>query len=94
MLRDGPEPAAGPATELVDGLSRALVCRQEDDQLLRVRREFERLVQQLKVAPRRVVEPEDSTSRNHMTIQAPREVGAGDGHEFYGDRFQGVRDGK
>ena len=42
-LRNGPQPAAGPAAELVDGLGGLFVRGQEDDQLLGVRGEFEHL---------------------------------------------------
>lgn len=82
----------GAAAELVDGLGRLLVRGEEDDQLLGVRDEFERLTEQSKLVPRRVIEPQNSTSRNHVAVHAAREVRAGAGGEFGGQPF-GVLDG-
>jgi hypothetical protein len=56
----------------------------EDDELLGVRGEFEGLAEQVKLVPGRMVEPESSTSRHPMVVQAAGEVGSGDGGEFVG----------
>lgn len=80
----------GRAAEVVDGLGRRLVRGQEDDQLLCVRGEFERLADQPELASGRMVEPEIPALRNDVPVQAPGELGAGDGCELRGEPFVGV----
>ncbi len=82
---DGPEPPEGPAAEFAEGLGRAVVRREQDNQLLGVRGEFECLAEQVGLVPGRVVEAERPTSWNHVPVQAAGEVGAGDAGEFRGE---------
>ncbi|SFY42167.1 hypothetical protein SAMN02787144_102955 [Streptomyces atratus] len=71
VLRDGAQSALWPVAELVDGLGGFFVRREEDDQLLGIRGEFERLTDRLEPAAGRVVEPEDAALRNQVTVHAP-----------------------
>lgn len=70
---------------MIDGLGRLFVRGVEDDELLGVCGEFERLAEQLKLVPGWVIEPESPSSRHHVAVQAAGEVGAGDGGEFGGE---------
>ena len=65
----------GRAAEVVDGLGRHLVRGEEDDQLLCVRGEFERLADQPELASGGVVEPRVPALRNDVLVKAPGEVG-------------------
>ncbi|WP_455678383.1 hypothetical protein [Streptomyces atroolivaceus] len=72
---DGPEPAVRwQASQPVHGPGCSPVRGEEDDQLLGVGGEVERLAEQPEFAPGRVVETQDPALRDHMTVQAAGEA--------------------
>ncbi len=66
---DGSQPARGPVAEPVDSTDRFPVRGEEDDQLLRVRGQFEGFAVQKQFAPRRMTQAQSPPPRHHMPVQ-------------------------
>jgi len=64
---------------------------EEDDELLGVRGEFERLAEQLKLMPAGWFEPENSASRHYVALQTRVKSGPRDGGEFGGGATRSSR---